>query len=278
MAEQKLYREQREADTEHETTAEQRRADALGLWLEEQVQPGVQLVVHSFEGGEPETRVALAGGVPAGLVTEEGGRVSQETSLRLASDAEVVPVKRSSDGSVLNVGRRLRTVDWRLRKALEVRDGGCRFPGCGSRLRTHAHHIIPWAEGGETAMDNLVLLCPLHHRAVHEGGWKVEMDAGGVLRFLNPLGVEMPLAPKAPDVGGLLPGGGGAASRPQDFGLARWHDRKDIEAWAGSTVWQGERIDWGWALEWFCSQPGDSEGRMEGGDAGRGRAVGAEAS
>jgi len=298
VAERKLYRQQREAGTSHETTPEQRRADALGLWLEEQVQPGVQLVVHSFEGGEPDARVALAGGVPAGLVTEEGGRVSHETSLRLASDAEVVPIKRGAGGSVLDVGRRLRTVDWRLRKALEARDGGCRFPGCGFRLRTHAHHIIPWAKGGETAMGNLVLLCPLHHRAVHEGGWSVEMDDGGVLRFLNPLGVEMPLAPQAPDIGSLLPGGGGAARGglatptpavngsaaadapadappppPQDFGLARWHARKDIEVWAGSTVWHGERIEWDRALDWFCNQPGAGKGagagRKEGGKQAR---------
>ena len=237
------------------------------------MQPRVQLVVHSFEGGEPDARVALAGGVSAGLVTEEGGRVSQETSLRLASDAEVVPVKRGAGGSVLDVGRRLRTVDWRLRKALEARDGGCRFPGCGSRLRTHAHHIIPWAQGGETAMDNLVLLCPLHHRAVHEGGWKVEPDAGGVLRFLNPLGVEMPLAPAAPDVGGLLPEGDALPPPAPDFGLARWHDRTDFEVWAGSTVWHGERIDWDWALDWFCNQPGADEGvgegRREGGEGAR---------
>ena len=293
-AERKLYREQREAGTEHETTAEQRRADALGLWLEEQVQPRVQLVVHSFEGGEPDARVALAGGVSAGLVTEEGGRVSQETSLRLASDAEVVPVKRGAGGSVLDVGRRLRTVDWRLRKALEARDGGCRFPGCGSRLRTHAHHIIPWAQGGETAMNNLVLLCPLHHRAVHEGGWKVEPDASGVLRFLNPLGVEMPLAPAAPDVGGLLPEGGGAArgrrpaatpGRATPGGLRPGPlARRDGLRGLGrqSTVWHGERIDWDWALDWFCNQPGVGEsegvgeGRREGGDAGGDRAARAE--
>ncbi|MDE2803646.1 MAG: DUF222 domain-containing protein [Gemmatimonadota bacterium] len=281
-AERKLYHQQREAGTEHETTAEQRRADALGLWLDEQVQPEVQLVVHSFEGAEQSglaggVPAALAAGAAAGLVTEEGGRVSPETSLRLASDAEVVPIKRASDGSVLDVGRRLRTVDWRLRKALEARDGGCRFPGCGSRLRTHAHHIIPWAEGGETAMNNLVLLCPLHHRAVHEGGWQAEVDAGGVLRFLNPLGVEMPLAPKAPDIGGLLPERDGAPPQPRDLGLARWHARKDIEVWAGSTVWHGERIEWDWALDWFCKQPGEGEGRREGGDAGRDRAARAEA-
>ncbi|MDE2981592.1 MAG: HNH endonuclease signature motif containing protein, partial [Gemmatimonadota bacterium] len=243
----------------------QRRADALGLWLEEQVQPGVQLVVHSFEGGGGVS-AALAGGVPAGLVTEEGGRVSPETSLRLASDAEVVPIKRGADGSVLDVGRRLRTVDWRLRKALEARDGGCRFPGCGSRLRTHAHHIIPWAEGGETAMANLVLLCPLHHRAVHEGGWRVEADDRGVLRFLNPLGVEMPLAPAAPDVGSLLPDNGAAPPLAQDFGLAHWHGRTDVSPWTGSTVWHGERIDWDWALDWFCNQPDEGADRREGGD------------
>ena len=74
-------------------------------------------------------------------------------------------------------------------------------------------------------MDNLVLLCPLHHRAVHEGGWQVEMDEGGVPRFFNPLGVRMPQAPEAPDIGGLLPDGNGEAAPancppppPQDFG------------------------------------------------------------
>ena len=112
---------------------------------------------------------------------------------------------RGADGSVLDVGRRRRTVGWRLRKALDARDGGCRFPGCGSRLRTHAHHITHWARGGETAMHNLVLLCPFHHRAVHEGGWRVEMDEHGVPQFFNPLGVHLPVVPEAPDIRGLLP-------------------------------------------------------------------------
>ena len=114
---------------------------------------------------------------------------------------------RGADGSVLDVGRRRRSVGWRLRKALDARDGGCRFPGCGSRLRTHAHHITHWARGGETALHNLVLLCPFHHRAVHEGGWRVEMDEHGVPQFFNPLGVHMPVVPESPEIGGLLPGG-----------------------------------------------------------------------
>ena len=251
-AETRLYRAERSAGTEHKTTAVQRRADALGLWLEERVQPQIQLVVHSFEGGEhpnqeqqqereqpqqqreperqekreepqrqrepeqreqPEEREERQQqkerqqGASIVLVTEDGSRVSAETSLRLACDAEVVPIARARDGTVLDVGRRRRTVGWRLRKALEARDGGCRFPGCDSRARTHAHHITPWAEGGETAMNNLVLLCPLHHRAVHEGGWRVEMDEWGAPRFFNPLGVRLPVVPASPDIGALVPRG-----------------------------------------------------------------------
>ena len=253
VAEARLYRAERAAGTEDRTTAAQRRADALGLWLEERVQPQVQLVVHSLEGDE----------APASLVTEEGSRVSAETSSRLACDAEVVRIARGGDGSVLDVGRRQRSVGWRLRKALEARDGGCRFPGCGSWLRTHAHHITPWAQGGETAMKNLVLLCPFHHRTVHEGGWRAEMDERGVPRFFNPLGIRMPVVPEPPDVGDLVPRGASAAppadaSAPsaQDFGLARWHAQRGIGARTGSTPWQGERLDWGWALACLWKEGG----------------------
>jgi hypothetical protein len=60
-----------------------------------------------------------------------------------------------------------------LRRVLEVRDRGCRFPGCGLR-DTDAHHVVHWADGGETSLENTVLLCRYHHRLVHEGGWEVE--------------------------------------------------------------------------------------------------------
>ena len=124
-------------------------------------------------------------------------------------------------------------------------------------MRTHAHHITHWAHGGETAMDNLVLLCPFHHRAVHEGGWRVEMDKRGVPNFFNPLGVRMPVVPAPPDIGDLLPGDG-------DFGLARWHGRSGIGSSTGSTLWQGERIDWGWAMAclWGEGGGGGAGGRL----------------
>ncbi|MCY4121639.1 MAG: DUF222 domain-containing protein, partial [Acidobacteria bacterium] len=81
-----------------------------------------------------------------------------ETARRIACDAATVTLQHGPDGGVLDVGRRTRTISPALRRALAARDGQCRFPGCEAR-RCDAHHIPPWADGGETALANLVLLC-----------------------------------------------------------------------------------------------------------------------
>ena len=101
------------------------------------------------------------------------------------------------------VGRKTRTVPPAIRRALDHRDGGCRFPGCRLRF-CDAHHIKHWADGGETRLDNLVLLCRRHHRAVHEDGFSVEMaevaeggGGGGSLRFYWPDGRPFPDVPPA---------------------------------------------------------------------------------
>ena len=109
---------------------------------------------------------------------EDGTRVSAETSRRLSCDTSVVQITEGADGSVLDVGRKTRTIPPALRRALESRDRGCRFPGCGLRF-TDAHHIRHWADGGETNLDNLVLLCRFHHRLVHEDGYTVHFPRGG---------------------------------------------------------------------------------------------------
>ena len=205
----------------------EQRHDALGAWLEDRTEAKVQLVVHTVAGG------------PEILATEEGSHVPAGTSRRLMSDAEVVEVKRGPDGSVLDVGRRQRTVGWRLRKALDVRDGGCRFPGCGSR-HTQAHHAIPWSEGGETKLDNLILLCRFHHRAVHEGGWRVEMGQAGAARFRDPHGRVVPAVPPVhEDV---------KAPRTADAGLRNWHRQEGIDPWTATSLWQGDPLDLDWAL------------------------------
>jgi hypothetical protein len=124
----------------------------------------------------------------------DGTRLSAETARRLACDASVVVVARASNASgsrgdvrVLDVGRRTRTIPPALRRALDVRDGGCRFPGCASRF-ADAHHIQHWADGGETRIENLVLLCRRHHRAVHEGRARVWRGADDSVVFFRPDG------------------------------------------------------------------------------------------
>ena len=94
--------------------------------------------------------------------------LSPETLRRLACDASLVTVLEDSSGNVLNVGRKTRTVPPSIRRALTIRDGGCRFPGCCESRFVDAHHIRHWCEGGDTSLDNLVLLCRYHHRLLHQ--------------------------------------------------------------------------------------------------------------
>jgi len=126
---------------------------------------------------------AEAGAGEAYAALEDGTRVSAETSRRLSCDASVVRVTHGGD-EPLSIGRRTRTIPPALRRALELRDGGCRFPGCGLRF-TDAHHIRHWADGGETSLANCILLCRHHHRLVHEEGWRIvpaRPDAPGASR------------------------------------------------------------------------------------------------
>jgi hypothetical protein len=184
----------------------QRRADALGLLAERALAAGFggerapvsgsraeryQVMLHVERESLSETEE------PGMCELGDGTRVPAGTARRLACDASVVEVTRGADGAVLGVGRRSRTVPTALRRALEVRDRGCRFPGCGLRF-TDGHHIVHWADGGETSLKNTMLLCRRHHRYVHEDGWKVMSDAEGKAIFFSPLGKAIAGAPPMP--------------------------------------------------------------------------------
>jgi hypothetical protein len=134
---------------------------------------------------------------------EDGPLISTETALRLGCDAELV-AQVERDGLPLSVGRARRTVPPALRRLLEARDGDtCCFPGCERSRHLQAHHRTHWAHGGETSLDNLVLLCFHHHRFVHEGGYTIEGDAENGVRFRNRYGVVWPTAPPRPPPGSL---------------------------------------------------------------------------
>jgi hypothetical protein len=107
-------------------------------------------------------------------------------------DGGLADLLRPYAKDVLYVGRARRVVTPRQRRALEVRDQHCAFPGCRvSTRRTQAHHVVPWEKNGVTDLDNLVLLCTAHHHSVHEGGWWISTDGGdagraGYWRFHPP--------------------------------------------------------------------------------------------
>ena len=209
------------ADDSDGITPAERRADALGLLAERALQAGfgaegsagfegIRGVEGSGGGVSHEHPAPLSGGraerfqvllhvdadtldseaEPGRSHLEDGVRVSAETSRRLSCDAGLVQVTTGEQGKILDVGRRTRTIPPSIRRALDVRDGGCRFPGCGLRF-TEAHHIEHWADGGPTKLDNLLLLCRHHHRLVHEEGWRVRWPAGCVPEFLSPGGVTV---------------------------------------------------------------------------------------
>jgi hypothetical protein len=162
-----------------------------------------------------ETLSANGSGAEAEL--EEIGSVSAETARRLACDAGMVHWLERSEvsaasgsgsgghasggshhaGQALNIGRKTRSIPPAIQRALQRRDGGCRFPGCTCTRFVDAHHIQHWADGGETSMNNLVLLCRKHHRLVHEGGFGIGKSLTGEFFFTHPDGHTIPTGPDA---------------------------------------------------------------------------------
>jgi hypothetical protein len=135
-----------------------------------------QVVVHADES-------VLAHDGEGGCELEDGSPLAPETARRLACDA-----------SLVRNGRRTRAIPPSTRRALRSRDRGCRFPGCENGRFLDAHHVHHWARGGPTTLANLVLLCPRHHRLVHEGGWHVDRR----MRFSDPRGRPVPAVPPLP--------------------------------------------------------------------------------
>lgn len=178
--------------------------------------------------------------------------VSAETSRRLACDASLVVMQHRPDGSMLDVGRRRRTIPAALRRALAMRDQRCQFPGCTAR-RCDAHHLEHWLNGGRTSLENTTLLCRTHHRAVHEGGFAVTREPSGRLIFLRPDGAPLHSAPPIPilaldDSGPLAP----TMARLRESGIA-------IGARACLPCDSGP-LDIGWAIDVLRIPASDIDG------------------
>ena len=159
-----------------------------------------QVVVHV-------TAETLAGDETDRCEIENGPWLAPDTARRIACDGSLVKIVEDDGRNPLDIGRRTRAVPPAMRRALQSRDRGCRFPGCTQHRFVDAHHIHHWANGGDTSIDNLVLLCRHHHRLVHEGGFDIERIGGGNLRFKRPDGRVIEDHPRLPangSVKGLL--------------------------------------------------------------------------
>jgi hypothetical protein len=115
----------------------------------------------------------------------DGEVIATTTARRLCCDAGVVVAHVDTHGVPLSVGRKTRTISAAIKRALRLRDRTCRFPGCTHSRYVDGHHIKHWANGGETALSNLMLLCSAHHTLLHEGGCRVESDGGNGWNFFD---------------------------------------------------------------------------------------------
>ena len=243
-----LYQQKRRADdpgrdiSTEPPSLEQQQADALGLLAETALHHGIdpgppgdryQVVVHV------EAPVLADPDSPGQSVLEGGEHVSAETSRRLACDASRVVMQHARDGRVVEVAARTRTIPPAIRRALQHRDRGCRFPGCHVRAG-HGHHIHHWAQGGPTTLSNLTMLCRRHHRAVHEEGYQVEREAGGELQFRRPNGELLPDVPRSSEV----PTDPIAVLRAQNEA-----EGLTLHARTAMPLWLGERLNVGYAID-----------------------------
>jgi len=214
----------------------QQQADALALIAETALDHGLdpgapgeryQVIVHI------DAPVLANPDGPGQSVLEDGAHVSAETSQRLACDATRVVMRHDADGRVTEVGARTRTIPPALRRALQHRDKGCRFPGCGLPFG-QGHHIRHWAHGGPTKLSNLAMLCRRHHRAVHEDGYQVERDANGELVFRRPDGRPLADAPTPAPI-----------SENPSATVRAQNDARSFQINARTSMpgWQGERLD-----------------------------------
>src|SRR5712691_11171992 len=173
---------------EDERTHSQRMHDALG-----------ELVNHAMDEGKLPRRNGVRPHINVtttleGLKNEVGAPpadlelslpISTRTLERITCDATISRVLLA-DSMVIDVGRATRVTSAPRRRALRVRDRGCRFAGCSRPASwSNPHHIVAWTRGGPTNLANELLLCYYPHRLVHEGGWQV-IKAGREFRFLPP--------------------------------------------------------------------------------------------
>ncbi|MBP9087234.1 MAG: HNH endonuclease, partial [Kofleriaceae bacterium] len=179
---------------------------------------------------------------PSNLATlADGEIIAASTARRYCCDAGVVVATVDAHRVSLSVGRKTRTIPAAIKRALLLRDRTCRFPDCTHSRYVDGHHIEHWANGGETALANLMLLCSAHHTLLHEGGCRVEANAHGWI-FFDHRNRIIKAQPARPNNTGARRGL--AALRDVHAALA-------ITANTNTSKWSGEAIDYARCIDYL---------------------------
>lgn len=215
--------------------AEQIRADALG-------EVARAALASSGATGPVRPSVAIHVDVPSLIdgvgercEISDGPSLASETARRLTCDCSYLPYFEGDD-ELKDLGRRRRTVSPRMRKLLEERDGTCVFPGCDRKRFLDAHHIVHWSRGGETKSVNLALLCPHHHRLVHEGGYSMQLGDDTTFTFLRPDGSIVAARPELGD------------GDPARLFEASRKEQLRIDADTCTTLWDGKAVNYDYCV------------------------------
>src|SRR5438874_997057 len=198
-------------------------ADALALMVETMLAAD-----HTKDISRHERTLVVVHLDPDKAHLHEGPNISRETTAkRMSCDACVCGALLRDNLEVLDLGRTQRLPNRAQRRALMVRDGGCRFPGCTERRYVEAHHVQHWIDGGLTDLANLLLLCWRHHHAVHEGGFRISFEHG-VVTVWRPDGTQL-------ESESLIAEGPGIVEQNEALGL-------QITPESLASQWDGRRL------------------------------------
>jgi hypothetical protein len=184
-------------------------------WSTRQADAFVNLVTGYLSGGddaENDNHLITVHVEQSALSGFEGrAGLPIESVKRLCCDSHAVVITEDSNGEPLSIGRKSRIIPKAISRAVRARDNHCcAFPGCNNQRFLNCHHVEHWSNGGETSLDNLMLLCTRHHALVHEGGFRIEKDFRDSWFFVRPDGIAVPECGyvsrpnENPPAGGLL--------------------------------------------------------------------------
>ena len=184
-------------------------------WSARQADAFINLVSGylSGESGESNDHYLVTVHVDQSALAGGGGRagIPIESVKRLCCDSHAVIIAEDDQGEPLSIGRKSRIIPTAISRAVRARDNQCcTFPGCNNRRFLHCHHVEHWSNGGETSLNNLLLLCSKHHTLVHEGGFRIDRDYRDKWFFVRPDGLAVPEpghvsgVVENPPAGGLL--------------------------------------------------------------------------